>query len=394
MKRPASVRSDLLVAKVMRPTETKRISLLTTAALASTGNGKSVGVVSSTTAGVGPGLVACAAVCLGACCWVACLVGLVCGAFAASARDGHSRVISIIKTSGRMCMGVWPRVPRCISARAAMLEPPFAPRGRDRYHARSIIEVVTMSETLHDSIRAVEWTEAGLKLLDQRALPLRHVHVLLENAAEVADAIRDMVVRGAPAIGVTAAYGVVLAARDRYSRSPSTWRQDIEEDFQCLAASRPTAVNLFWAVERMRGHLAGITGEPVAPLLIEARKIHAEDVAANRRMGARGAACIQERGMVLTHCNTGSLATGGYGTALGVIRSAYSAGKIERVYADETRPWLQGARLTARELVQDEIPVTLIADGAAAQLMKQGGVTWAIVGDDRIATNGQKNKNK
>ena len=245
-----------------------------------------------------------------------------------------------------------------------------------------------MSETLHDSIRAVEWTEAGLKLLDQRALPLRHVHVLLENAAEVADAIRDMVVRGAPAIGVTAAYGVVLAARDRYSRSPSTWRQDIEEDFQCLAASRPTAVNLFWALERMRGHLAGITGEPVAPLLIEARKIHAEDVAANRRMGELGAACIQERGMVLTHCNTGSLATGGYGTALGVIRSAYSAGKIERVYADETRPWLQGARLTAWELVQDEIPVTLIADAAAAYLMKQGGVTWAIVGSDRIAANG------
>src|SRR3569833_4177918 len=269
-----------------------------------------------------------------------------------------------------------------------MLEPPFAARGRDRNHARAIFEVVTLSETLHDSIRAVEWTEAGLKLLDQRALPLRHVHVLLENAAEVADAIRDMVVRGAPAIGVTAAYGVVLAARARYSRSPSTWRQDIEEDFQCLAASRPTAVILFWAVERMRGHLTGITGEPVAPLLTEARKIHEEDVAANRRMGALGAACIQERGMVLTHCNTGSLATGGYGTALGVIRSAYSAGKIERVYADETRPWLQGARLTAWELVQDEIPVTLIADAAAAYLMKQGGVTWVIVGSDRIAANG------
>src|SRR3569833_152500 len=138
----------------MRPTETKRISLLTTAALASTGYGKSVGVVSSTTVGVGPGVVACAAVCLGACCWVACLVGLVRGAFAASARDGHSRVISFILISGRMFMGVWPRVPRCISARAAMLEPPFAARGRDRYHARSIIEVVTLSETLHDSIRA------------------------------------------------------------------------------------------------------------------------------------------------------------------------------------------------------------------------------------------------
>ena len=245
-----------------------------------------------------------------------------------------------------------------------------------------------MSEYLHDSIRAVEWTEAGLKLLDQRALPLRHVHVLLENAAEVADAIRDMVVRGAPAIGVTAAYGVALAARDRYARSPATWRDNLEQDMQRLASSRPTAVNLFWALERMRGHLTRVTGDPVPTLLAEARKIHSEDVAANRRMGELGAACIENRGGVLTHCNTGSLATGGYGTALGVIRSAFTAGKVERVYADETRPWLQGARLTAWELVQDEIPVTLIADGAAAHLMRQGGVTWAIVGSDRIAANG------
>src|SRR3569832_973702 len=145
----------------MRPTETMRISLLTTAALASTGNGMSVGVVSSTTVGGGPGLVACAAVCLGACCRVACLVGLVRGALAASARDGHSRVISIIKNSGRMFMGVWPRVPRCISARAAMLDPPFAPRGRDRYHARSIIVVVTMSETRRGGGRAGGGAEAG-----------------------------------------------------------------------------------------------------------------------------------------------------------------------------------------------------------------------------------------
>ena len=245
-----------------------------------------------------------------------------------------------------------------------------------------------MSETLHDSIRAVEWTEAGLKLLDQRALPQRHMHVLLENAAEVADAIRDMIVRGAPAIGVTAAYGVVLAARDRYARAPASWRQDIEEDFQCLAASRPTAVNLFWALARMRKTIDTLLADPVPALLAEARAIHAEDVAANRRMGELGAACIRERGTVLTHCNTGSLATGGYGTALGVIRSAYSAGKVERVYADETRPWLQGARLTAWELVQDGIPVTLIADSAAASLMKQGDVTWAIVGADRIAANG------
>lgn len=245
-----------------------------------------------------------------------------------------------------------------------------------------------MIETLHDSIRAVEWTEAGLKLLDQRALPQRHVHVLLENAAEVADAMRDMIVRGAPAIGIAAAYGVVLAVRERYARSPVSWRQDIEEDFQRLAASRPTAVNLFWALDRMHRKMSTLLADPVPVLLAEARAIHAEDVAANRRMGELGSACIQERGIVLTHCNTGSLATGGYGTALGVIRSAYSAGKIERIYADETRPWLQGARLTAWELVQDGIPVTLIADAAAASLMKQGGVTWAIVGSDRIAANG------
>lgn len=245
-----------------------------------------------------------------------------------------------------------------------------------------------MSEYRHDSIRAVEWTDAGLRLLDQRLLPLSHEHVLLEDAAAVADAIRDMVVRGAPAIGVTAAYGVVLAARERYARAPGSWQRDIEQDLQMLAAARPTAVNLFWALDRMRGRVAGVEGDPVAVLLAEARKIHEEDVAANRRMGELGAACIAERGIVITHCNTGSLATGGYGTALGVIRSAYGAGKVEHVYADETRPWLQGARLTAWELVQDNIPVTLIADGAAAHLMKQGGVRWVIVGSDRIAANG------
>ena len=257
-----------------------------------------------------------------------------------------------------------------------------------------------MTATRHDSIRAVEWTEQGLKLLDQRALPLRHEQVVLEDAAGVAAAIRDMVVRGAPAIGVTAAYGVVLAARARYARSPATWAQDIEQDLQVLAASRPTAVNLFWALERMRAYInalfspsgngmGGAGGvDPTPALLAEARKIHEEDIAANRRMGELGAACIEGRGTVITHCNTGSLATGGYGTALGVIRSAYAAGKIERVFADETRPWLQGARLTAWELVQDQISVTLMADGAAAHLMKQGGVSWAIVGSDRIAANG------
>jgi len=227
-----------------------------------------------------------------------------------------------------------------------------------------------------------------LKLLDQRVLPLRHEHVLLEDAAGVAGAIRDMVVRGAPAIGVTAAYGVVLAARDRYLRSPATWQQDIENDLQTLAASRPTAVNLFWAIARMREYIALIKGDPTSALLAEAMRIHEEDISANRRMGELGSALITRHGAVLTHCNTGSLATGGYGTALGVIRAAYASGKIERVYADETRPWLQGVRLTAWELLQDGIPVTVLVEGAAAHLMKQGGVRWVIVGADRIAANG------
>jgi len=246
----------------------------------------------------------------------------------------------------------------------------------------------SMAETGHDTIRAVEWSDQGLKLLDQRVLPLRHEHVLLADVAGVADAIRDMVVRGAPAIGVAAAYGVVLAAKDRYSRSPATWKQDIEEDLQRLAASRPTAVNLFWAIDHMRGHMALLQGDPTAALLAEAVRIHEQDIAANKRMGELGAELIARRCAVLTHCNTGSLATGGYGTALGVIRAAYAADKIDRVYADETRPWLQGARLTAWELVQEHIPVTLVVEGAAAHLMKQGGVRWVIVGADRIAANG------
>lgn len=245
-----------------------------------------------------------------------------------------------------------------------------------------------MSEKSHDSIRAVEWTDGGLKLLDQRVLPLCYEHILLTDVGGVAQAIRDMVVRGAPAIGVTAAYGVVLAAHDRYQRGPATWKQDIEADLQVLAASRPTAVNLFWAIERMREHIAATKGDPTSALLAEAMHIHEEDIAANRRMGELGAALITRQCAVLTHCNTGSLATGGYGTALGVIRAAYAAGKINRVYADETRPWLQGARLTAWELVQDGIPATLLVEGAASHLLKQGGVRWVIVGADRIAANG------
>ena len=240
----------------------------------------------------------------------------------------------------------------------------------------------------HDRVRAVVWREDALELLDQRRLPGETRYQRPMTAAEVAGAIRAMVVRGAPAIGIAAAYGVVLAARARYAENPDCWRALIVEDLALLAAARPTAVNLCWALRRMERVIAEPGDEPLARLLAEARAIHTEDVAANRRMGELGAALLGERSAVLTHCNTGSLATGGYGTALGVVREGYAAGLIERVYADETRPWLQGARLTAWELVRDGIPVTLLADGAAAALMRRGGVGWAIVGADRIAANG------
>ena len=240
----------------------------------------------------------------------------------------------------------------------------------------------------HDSVRAVQWTAEGLRLLDQRALPAREAYLCLDSAAGVAEAIRNMVVRGAPAIGITAAYGVVLGARSRYAQAPGGWRHGLEEDMTRLAAARPTAVNLAWALQRMARVLDAVQGDPESALLEEARRIHDEDVAANHAMGALGAALMEAGSGVLTHCNTGSLATGGYGTALGVIRSAWSRGRLQAVYADETRPWLQGARLTAWELVRDRIPVTLIADGAAAHLMRLGKVQWVVVGADRIAANG------
>ena len=240
----------------------------------------------------------------------------------------------------------------------------------------------------HDRVRAILWREDALELLDQRRLPGETRYQRLTTATEVAQAIRDMVVRGAPAIGIAAAYGVALAARMRHAENADRWRIAIADDLARLAAARPTAVNLVWALRRMERVIAGAGDEPVERLLAEARAIHAEDLAANHRMGELGAALLGERGAVLTHCNTGSLATGGYGTALGVIRRGYEKGLIARVYADETRPWLQGARLTAWELVQDGIPVTLLADGAAAALLRRGEVRWAIVGADRIAAGG------
>jgi methylthioribose-1-phosphate isomerase len=239
-----------------------------------------------------------------------------------------------------------------------------------------------------DTIHAIQWTDAGLSLLDQRDLPREENYLLLSDVASVAGAIRDMVVRGAPAIGISAAYGLVLAARQRYAESPQDWRRLLEGDSGLLAAARPTAVNLVWALQRMQRRAAGISGDPAPVLLEEARQIHAEDIEANRRMGAHGAAVIDAGSSVLTYCNTGSLATGGYGTALGVIRSAWNAGKLQQVYASETRPWLQGSRLTAWELVRDRIPVTLITDNAAGYLMQKRRVQWVITGADRVTANG------
>lgn len=239
-----------------------------------------------------------------------------------------------------------------------------------------------------DKIRPVRWENDALMMLDQRILPAQYEYLSYSSARDVADAIKNMVVRGAPAIGIAAAFAVVLSARANYAVDKLHWRDKFEEDLIYLAASRPTAVNLFWAIERMKAVTVDVGSDPTEILLAEAKKILAEDIVANKTMGGFGAGLILNKCSVLTHCNAGALATGGYGTALGVIRSAYSQGKIERVFADETRPWLQGARLTAWELVHDDIPVTLQADSVAAHLMQQGKIEWVIVGSDRIAANG------
>lgn len=247
---------------------------------------------------------------------------------------------------------------------------------------------MTTNAIEEEPFKAIQWRDDRLVLLDQRRLPGEESYLELHDVTSVGDAIRDMVVRGAPAIGITAAYGVVLAARGRTAGSVID-RAGLKDDLDGLILARPTAVNLAWAVERMRRVIAG-TGDADLDraLLEEARAIHAADVAANHRIGELGAGLIDEPGSVLTHCNAGALATGGYGTALGVIRSAFQAGRIDRVYAGETRPWLQGARLTAWEMVKAQIPVSLIPDGAAAWLMRQGVIRWVIVGADRITANG------
>ncbi len=242
-----------------------------------------------------------------------------------------------------------------------------------------------------DRVRAIAWSDDRLELLDQRLLPGRRLWLACSEVHDVAEAIRTMVVRGAPAIGIAAAYGVVLAARRRFAESGGDWRRCIEADLDLLAEARPTAVNLFWALAAMREAIASIADEAEDPeprLLALAERIASDDLAANRRMGRLGASLIRGPVDLLTHCNAGSLATGGFGTALGVVRAAVAEGRVGHVYADETRPWLQGARLTAWELIEDGIPVTLVAEGAAAYLMARKTIRWVVVGADRIAANG------
>jgi len=237
-------------------------------------------------------------------------------------------------------------------------------------------------------IHAVAWRNNRLDLLDQRRLPADVRRVVCEDIDAVIQCIRDMVVRGAPAIGIAAAYGAVLAARDRQGADPEDWREAYDADLARLERARPTAVNLAWAAQRMRRAAANAGDDPVAFLLAEAQRIHAEDIAMNVAMARLGAELIDPGGSVITHCNAGALATGGLGTALGVIREAWRQGRITRVWADETRPWLQGARLTAWELGRDGIPVTVLVDSAAPQLMRRETPGWAIVGADRVVANG------
>ena len=240
----------------------------------------------------------------------------------------------------------------------------------------------------YDRIRPIRWTGDALELLDQRKLPFHSEYVRADSSQAVADAIHALIVRGAPAIGIAAAWGVLLAARAVEAENGAAALAKLEPAIEQLNAARPTAVNLAWALSRMRHALRGAGKDWRDVLEREARSIETEDLAANRAMGEMGAALIPMGSGVLTHCNTGSLATAGFGTALGVIRAGVAEGRIARVFAGETRPWNQGARLTVWELQQDGIEATLIADAAASHLMKSGAVQWVVVGADRICANG------
>lgn len=238
----------------------------------------------------------------------------------------------------------------------------------------------------------MEWTEAGVVFIDQTKLPTEEVFVTCKTYEEVADAIRTMIVRGAPAIGVAAAMGVALGAQELPGTSLVDFRRGFGEICRVIGGTRPTAVNLFWAIRRMQRTLEENSNKPIPQikhmLKAEAQQMHEEDIEANKAMGKHGAVLLPSEGGVLTHCNAGALATAGYGTALGVIRAAVEAGKNIHVFADETRPFLQGSRLTAWELMKDGIPTTLISDNMAGWMMAKGKIQAVITGADRIAANG------
>lgn len=241
----------------------------------------------------------------------------------------------------------------------------------------------------------VKWSDEGVLMLDQRLLPTEEKWLVLKTYQDVADGIREMVVRGAPAIGVSAAYGVALGAKNFVGMDITDFEDELDYICEVLSKTRPTAVNLFWAIDRMKRAFQGAkskgksVSEIKAILLDEAKKIHDEDIEAQRLIAQFGGELIEDNSTVLTHCNAGALATGGvWGTALGVIRGAKAQGKKVSVVADETRPYLQGARLTAWELNKDDIPVTLITDNMSGHMMKRGGIQAVVVGSDRIAANG------
>ena len=241
-------------------------------------------------------------------------------------------------------------------------------------------------------IQTLEWTEQGVRFIDQTKLPTEESYVLCKTYSQVADAIRTMVVRGAPAIGVAAAMGIALGIKDSQAENVGDLKRELDQVCEVIGKTRPTAVNLFWAIGRMQEKFERVRVRPIAQikreLVEEAQHMHAEDIAANRAMGRHGATLMPNEGGVLTHCNAGALATAGYGTALGVIRAAVEQGKKIHVYADETRPFLQGSRLTAWELMKDGIPTTVISDSMAGAMMKLGKIGASVVGADRIAANG------
>ena len=244
---------------------------------------------------------------------------------------------------------------------------------------------------MSENIETLRWSQDHFEMIDQRILPADFKYISYTSASSVADGIRSMVVRGAPAIGCAAAYGVALEALKLQDSSDDEFAKGMEDAFEVLAQSRPTAVNLFWAIDRMRTKMnesQGTVKEIANILLDEAHKVKREDIEINRTMGSHGAVLLNDGARVLTHCNAGALATAGHGTALGVFRSAVEAGKKISVIADETRPFLQGARLTAWEMVQENIPVTLISDNMSGHLMSQGEVDAVVVGTDRVAGNG------